>query len=131
MSTTSRHPRSASLSATSSTSLVDSSFSRAGPAREPQCWQGWSHFIVSSQTAYTGRARSRSSSVTSRRARVRRWIIGGERITWNKLDGGETGHRSSTHVRHVHRLPFVQLPREDRGGRVPALRRAHPPQGRL
>ena len=39
-----------------------SSFVRAPPAREPQCWQGWSHLRVSSQTTCTGRGASASSS---------------------------------------------------------------------
>src|SRR5262245_15279398 len=54
MSETSRQPSRARERPTSSTSAVDSSDCRAGPAREPQCAHGWSHFIVSSQTALSG-----------------------------------------------------------------------------
>src|SRR5262245_47393700 len=62
MSDTSRQPRRASARPTSSTSSVSSSDARAGPAREPQWAHGWSHFIVSSQTAFSGLGTSPSSA---------------------------------------------------------------------
>ena len=51
ISVTSRHPSLARAAPTSFTFGVESSSSRAEPARVPQCWQGWSQRVVSSHTA--------------------------------------------------------------------------------